>query len=244
MIEKINASKANILVLGFGMPLQEEWLKENQDKLDVNISLTGGAVFDYLSGELKRGPRLLVDNGMEWLARMLIEPKRLWKRYLVGNTVFLGQVLAERLANIAREAATTVQVALEEIIRGIIPQPPVPAPAENRKVEIITKPYTATRRHPRTKLKGYAAEIAYNGVRYHTTINDASPEGIQLGNIPLIVTKQGEPLQITVSDLLGSMEYQLTVKRVWAKKEGRRLIAAGFSIVTAPNEWKMLMPQA
>lgn len=221
VIEKINASKANILVLGFGMPIQENWLKENQDKLDVNVSLTGGAVFDYLSGELKRGPRWLVDNGLECLARLLVEPKRLWKRYLIGNTVFLYKIIAERLKNTAREKETR----------------------DGRKIDIITKPYVASRKHPRIKLHGYAAKITHNGVRYYATINDASPEGIQLGNIPSVLTKQKDQLHITISDMLGSMEYQLTLQKRWAKKEGRRLTAAGFSIVKAPNEWKMLMPQ-
>jgi len=96
MIRKINASKANILVVGFGMPLQEKWLKENWESLNVNIGFSAGALFDYISGELKRGPRWMTDNSNEWLARLLIEPKRLWRRYLIGNLFFLYLILKER----------------------------------------------------------------------------------------------------------------------------------------------------
>ncbi|MCI5144820.1 MAG: glycosyltransferase [Candidatus Electrothrix sp. AR3] len=99
IIQQINASKANILIVGFGMPLQEKWLQENWDHLEVNIALTGGAVFDYISGELKRGPRWMTDNNLEWLARLLIEPKRLWKRYIFGNAFFFYLILKERFRN-------------------------------------------------------------------------------------------------------------------------------------------------
>jgi N-acetylglucosaminyldiphosphoundecaprenol N-acetyl-beta-D-mannosaminyltransferase len=96
VIEKINAFKPNILVLGFGMPAQEKWLVENWHYLDVNIALTGGAVFDYLSGELQRSPKWMNENGFEWLGRLLIEPRRLWQRYLIGNPLFLWRVLKQR----------------------------------------------------------------------------------------------------------------------------------------------------
>lgn len=99
VIECINTIKPDILVLGFGMPLQEQWLKENWAKLEVNIALTGGAVFDYVSGELKRGPKWMTDNGMEWLARLLIEPKRLWKRYLIGNLFFFWLIFKQWFSN-------------------------------------------------------------------------------------------------------------------------------------------------
>jgi N-acetylglucosaminyldiphosphoundecaprenol N-acetyl-beta-D-mannosaminyltransferase len=97
VIEQINAVKPNILIVGFGMPLQERWLMENWDRIDANVALTGGAVFDYVSGELQRAPRWMTDNGLEWLGRLLIEPRRLWRRYLIGNPLFLWRVLKQRL---------------------------------------------------------------------------------------------------------------------------------------------------
>ncbi len=104
VLRQINASRPDILLVGFGMPLQERWLMHNWDRVDARVALTGGAVFDYVSGELKRGPRILTDNGFEWLARLLIEPKRLWWRYVVGNPLFLLRVLKQRLAQRRRGA--------------------------------------------------------------------------------------------------------------------------------------------
>jgi len=96
VVAEINAARPDILLLGLGMPLQERWLMENHRGLDFGVALTGGAVFDYASGRLRRGPRLLTDNGFEWLARLLVEPGRLWRRYLFGNPLFLARVLAQR----------------------------------------------------------------------------------------------------------------------------------------------------
>jgi len=96
VIDQINAVNPNILLVGFGMPLQEKWLLNNWDKIDANIALTGGAVFDYISGELRRGPKWMTDHGFEWLARLIIEPRRLWKRYIIGNPLFLWRVLKQR----------------------------------------------------------------------------------------------------------------------------------------------------
>lgn len=98
VLEEINSSRSDVLLVGFGMPLQERWLMQNWERIDARVALTGGAVFDYVSGELRRGPRLLTDNGFEWLARLFVEPKRLWHRYVVGNPLFLMRVLKQRLA--------------------------------------------------------------------------------------------------------------------------------------------------
>jgi N-acetylglucosaminyldiphosphoundecaprenol N-acetyl-beta-D-mannosaminyltransferase len=97
VIQQINAVRPNILIVGFGMPLQERWLMENWERIEANVALTGGAVFDYISGELRRGPRWMTDHSLEWLARLIIEPRRLWKRYLIGNPLFLWRVLKQRL---------------------------------------------------------------------------------------------------------------------------------------------------
>lgn len=98
VIEEINAVRPQILIVGFGMPVQERWLWENWKDVRANVALTGGAVFEYTSGRLRRAPRWMTDHGLEWLGRLLIEPRRLWKRYLVGNAVFLWRVIKARLA--------------------------------------------------------------------------------------------------------------------------------------------------
>jgi len=97
VLADINAARPNILIVGMGMPMQERWLLDNWSRIDANIALTGGAVFDYISGDLKRAPAWMTNNGLEWLGRLLIEPRRLWQRYIVGNPVFLARVIRERL---------------------------------------------------------------------------------------------------------------------------------------------------
>ena len=97
VLEEINTARPDILLVGLGMPLQERWLMENRHRIEAGVALSGGAVFDYVSGDLRRGPRLLTENGFEWLARLLVEPRRLWRRYLLGNPLFLLRVLGQRL---------------------------------------------------------------------------------------------------------------------------------------------------
>jgi N-acetylglucosaminyldiphosphoundecaprenol N-acetyl-beta-D-mannosaminyltransferase len=97
VINLINQSQPHILIIGFGMPLQEKWLSQNIDDVRVPVIMTGGAVFDYISGELQRAPKWMTDYGLEWFGRLLIEPHRLWHRYLIGNPKFLWRVLLQRL---------------------------------------------------------------------------------------------------------------------------------------------------
>ena len=92
MIEGINAAKPDLLIVGLGMPLQERWLADNWSSIDAGVALTAGATFDYISGELRRAPRWMTDNGLEWLGRLLLEPGRLWKRYIIGNPIFFWRV--------------------------------------------------------------------------------------------------------------------------------------------------------
>ena len=105
IIKKINAARPDVLLVGFGMPVQEFWLAENWEKVDANVALTGGAVFDYVSGELRRGPRFLTDRGLESVARLMVEPRRLWRRYVIGNPLFLLRVLKQRLGRGAARRA-------------------------------------------------------------------------------------------------------------------------------------------
>lgn len=97
VLRKINAVKPHLLLIGFGMPIQERWLMDNWERIEANVALTGGAIFDYLSGEVRRGPRWMTDYGLEWLARLIIEPRRLWRRYIIGNPLFLWRVFKQRL---------------------------------------------------------------------------------------------------------------------------------------------------
>jgi N-acetylglucosaminyldiphosphoundecaprenol N-acetyl-beta-D-mannosaminyltransferase len=97
VIDQINAAKTDILLVGMGMPLQEMWIMENYKKLNVNLILPVGAMFDYVSEATIRGPIWLTNNGFEWLSRLIIEPKRLWRRYIIGNPLFFLRLLKAKL---------------------------------------------------------------------------------------------------------------------------------------------------
>lgn len=98
VLAHIRAASPDILIVGFGMPIQEQWLHENWPQLDTHIAISAGAIFDFISGDLRRAPAWMNDNGLEWLGRLLVEPRRLWQRYLVGNPLFLGRVLRQRMS--------------------------------------------------------------------------------------------------------------------------------------------------
>ncbi|MEE9368090.1 MAG: WecB/TagA/CpsF family glycosyltransferase [Pontiella sp.] len=95
LIERINSSKADILIIGLGMPRQEQWILDHRDDLQVKIIMTGGAVFNYLAGTEKRAPQWMLNSGLEWFFRFLLEPHRLWKRYILGNPLFIIRVVKE-----------------------------------------------------------------------------------------------------------------------------------------------------
>ena len=96
VLAQIAVARPDILLVGMGMPTQERWIYENRERLEAIVTMTGGAVFDYVSGQLKRPPALFTATGFEWLGRLLIEPRRLWRRYLIGNPLFLWRVLRRR----------------------------------------------------------------------------------------------------------------------------------------------------
>ena len=95
IINKINNTNPDILLVAFGNPKQEIWLADNLLNLDASVCIGVGALFDYLSGKIKRAPKWIRDAGFEWIFRLLIEPKRLWKRYLIGNPKFILRIYKE-----------------------------------------------------------------------------------------------------------------------------------------------------
>jgi N-acetylglucosaminyldiphosphoundecaprenol N-acetyl-beta-D-mannosaminyltransferase len=103
VLRQINQANPNILVIGFGMPLQEKWLSENLQDLNANVYITVGAMFDFLAGETYRGPRWMTDHGFEWLARLFTEPRRLWRRYLIGIPLFFWRVIKQKFSKDKQE---------------------------------------------------------------------------------------------------------------------------------------------
>jgi len=99
VVGDINSSGTDILVIGMGMPLQERWILDNYRDLNAKIILNAGSCFDYVSGMKKRCPRFMGNIGLEWLYRLLQEPRRLWQRYLIGNPRFVLLCLRDALRN-------------------------------------------------------------------------------------------------------------------------------------------------
>jgi N-acetylglucosaminyldiphosphoundecaprenol N-acetyl-beta-D-mannosaminyltransferase len=95
VIEDINARQPDIVLVGMGSPKQELWVERNAEHLDTDVLWTVGALFDYVSGRVPRAPAWLADNGLEWIFRLAIEPNRMWRRYLLGNPVFVSRVMAQ-----------------------------------------------------------------------------------------------------------------------------------------------------
>jgi N-acetylglucosaminyldiphosphoundecaprenol N-acetyl-beta-D-mannosaminyltransferase len=95
MIGIINKTKPDVLWVGLTAPKQEKWIGRNLDKLNVPVSIGVGAVFDFMAGKARRAPNWLQKIGLEWLYRLCQEPGRLWKRYLVGNSIFIWGVMKE-----------------------------------------------------------------------------------------------------------------------------------------------------
>jgi N-acetylglucosaminyldiphosphoundecaprenol N-acetyl-beta-D-mannosaminyltransferase len=95
VLEDINARRPDILLVGMGTPKQELWVQRNAGRLDAGVLWTVGALFDYVSGHMPRAPGWLADNGLEWIFRLAIEPQRMWRRYLLGNPVFVSRVIGQ-----------------------------------------------------------------------------------------------------------------------------------------------------
>ncbi len=96
LVKTIRNAAPKILLVGLGAPRQERWLMHYRTALPPCAALTCGALFDFVWGGLPRAPRWLTEHGLEWVWRLRIEPRRLWRRYLVGNPVFLFRVLRTR----------------------------------------------------------------------------------------------------------------------------------------------------
>lgn len=95
VIEDINMRRPDIVLVGMGTPKQELWVEHNAERIDASVLWTVGALFDYVSGRVPRAPSWLADNGLEWIFRLAIQPQRMWRRYLLGNPVFVSRVMAQ-----------------------------------------------------------------------------------------------------------------------------------------------------
>ena len=96
MITKVNRFSPDLLWVGMTAPKQEKWVFLNYKLLDVKDTIGCiGAVFDFYAGTIKRAPKWMINIGLEWFFRLVSEPKRMWRRYLIGNAVFVKYVTLE-----------------------------------------------------------------------------------------------------------------------------------------------------
>lgn len=111
VVRAINASGADIVLAGLGAPRQEHWLRANRDYLHAAVGIGVGGLFDYYSGRIARAPLWLREAGFEWVWRILQEPGAKWRRYVLGNPLFLARALRERLLRrrLPRDDVDTVQ---------------------------------------------------------------------------------------------------------------------------------------
>jgi len=96
IIEKINQCNPNVVLVAFGAPIQEKWIHKNKDKINSNLIIGVGGLFDFYSGDKKRAPKWMRKVGFEWAYRLFLEPGRLWRRYLIGNPLFMLRVIGAR----------------------------------------------------------------------------------------------------------------------------------------------------
>lgn len=83
--QQITKVKPDIVIACFGCPKQEKWVYENYTKYDAKVSVCAGATVDFLAGNISRAPKWMSDNGLEWFYRLIQEPKRMFKRYLIDD---------------------------------------------------------------------------------------------------------------------------------------------------------------
>jgi len=102
-VEMINSASPDVLWIGLGCPKQELWMEQHRPLLHVPVMFGIGQAFDIYAGKLRQAPRWMRENGLEWFFRLLLEPRRLWHRYLVYNTQFILVLLVESLGARAKQ---------------------------------------------------------------------------------------------------------------------------------------------
>ncbi len=97
MLAAVNSFQPDVLFVGMTAPKQEKWAYEQLDNLQVGHIGCIGAVFDFYAGTVNRAPKWMIGMGLEWLYRLVKEPKRMWRRYLLGNFSFVFSIVKEKI---------------------------------------------------------------------------------------------------------------------------------------------------
>lgn len=99
IVNAINTANPDLLWIGMTAPKQEKWTYSHWNDLHIHCHVgTIGAVFDFFAGNTQRAPLWWQEHGLEWLYRLIKEPRRMWRRYIIGNTVFLWHMLGEKFS--------------------------------------------------------------------------------------------------------------------------------------------------
>lgn len=96
VLKRLEEQRPDILLVAFGNPLQEKWIAQHCDTRHAALAIGVGALFDFVSGSVPRAPKPLIDLRFEWLYRLMLEPKRMWRRYVLGNPVFVSRILRQK----------------------------------------------------------------------------------------------------------------------------------------------------
>lgn len=96
-VERINAARPDIVWVGMSTPKQDLWAAEHVGRLSAPVIIAVGAAFDFVSGRKRQAPRWMRQSGLEWLFRLIQEPRRLWRRYLIYNPLFVWRLLGQCL---------------------------------------------------------------------------------------------------------------------------------------------------
>jgi len=106
VIQQIHESGADLILVAMGVPHQEIWISEHLQRLGTSVAMGVGGLFDFYSGKTPRAPQWLRELGLEWVYRFYREPRRLWRRYILGNLTFLAKVTVQALAYRYRRKAS------------------------------------------------------------------------------------------------------------------------------------------
>ncbi len=98
VVADINRAAPDILLVGMGTPLQEKWIATYRERIRVPVFWAVGALFEFVAGVVPRAPHWMMDHSMEWLFRLMMEPRRLGQRYLWGNPLFICRVFRQRIS--------------------------------------------------------------------------------------------------------------------------------------------------
>ena len=102
VVNIINKVNPDVIWVGLGAPKQDKWMAEHVGRVNAPVMIGVGAAFDFLSGRKKQAPVWIQRSGFEWLFRLLSEPRRLWKRYLVTNTLFILSLIRNQTTILGR----------------------------------------------------------------------------------------------------------------------------------------------